>query len=649
MKRDSKDKNKNKKNIEHRPRRSRGRLVIGVLEVNPRGFGFVSSMGIPDVYIAEDDMDGAIHGDRVKVVVYGGKGKPYGKIRKILSRGTSEIVGLIRRVGNKFHLIPLNRRYNFTLLLDDEGEFEENQVAVAAIERYPYFPNPGVGRVVKVLGSEGDPRVGILALMEEYKISADFPREVVEEAERLSELSTFYCAPGERKDLRKKVALTIDPSDAKDFDDALSIEEVEEGWLVGVHIADVSEYVRPASQIDIEARQRSFSVYLVDRAIPMLPPRLSSDLCSLIEGKDRLCLTVEMVLNHRGELLRYKVIPSVIRVRKRLTYEEAQEVLDGRNTFGEEIDGVLQRLSRVAKKLYSGRKKEGMVEFDFPEAKVVLDEEGRAVDVRVVERIFSYRIVEHFMILANSVIAEYVFNSDIQAIYRVHERPDREKLEQLRRILASMGIEIKRINRSNRTINRLLKRVEGLPFKRLVHTLVLRSLSRARYYPVCLGHFGLALKYYLHFTSPIRRYPDLVVHRIVHELIKEERSLKEPYSFEELKDIASYASIMEEKADELEKTSVKMKIVEYMENKVGECFKGVISWITHRGIFVELDNTVEGFVSKESLDSWGDFYYDEDDFSLKGSKGMVFRLGDMVDVQLVEVDKSANGICFRLI
>jgi len=545
-------------------------------------------------------------------------------------------------------LFPLDRRYNFILTLDDGEALKDGAVVVVAIKKYPRFPFPGEGKVLRVLGDEDDPQVRVLALMEEYKIKPNFPKDVLAEAEALKNIPLLHNLPGERKDFRNKFTLTIDPSDAKDFDDALSIEEIDEGWRLGVHIADVSEYVRPDSCIDLEAKERSFSVYLVDRVIPMLPPQLSSDLCSLIENEDRLCLTVEMVLDRRGDLLRYEIVPSVIRVRKRLTYEEVQEVLDGKRTLGREADKILSHLAILSNALYKKRRKAGMIEFDFPETKVELDEEGTPIDIKAIERTFAHRIIEHIMILANSVVAEYIFSNSALTIYRVHEKPDVEKLTQLKKTLSSIGVGTKKISPSNKAINRLLKGVEGLPCKRLVHTLVLRSLPRARYDSRCLGHFGLALKYYLHFTSPIRRYPDLVVHRIVHTLIQKNRETLIDFSVQELSNLSAYISATEEKTEEAERTSIKIKIAEYMESKVGEVFDGVISWVTPRGMFIELDNTAEGFVPLERLEPYDQFFYDEDDLCLRGRKGKAFRLGDIVRVRLTYVDKVSNLIYFQL-
>lgn len=634
-------------------RSPKSRFIVGTLEVNPAGFGFIlpKRAGFPDVYVAEEDMGDAIHGDVVKAIVYKNrqKNKLYGKVKKVLSRNTSEITGLVRRENEVLTLVPLNRRYNFTLLLPDDADLDDGTVVVASIKKYPRFPFPGEGKAIKVLGNENDPAVRILALMEEYKISCDFPEDVLAEAEKVREMPPFYASFDEREDLRDEIAVTIDPSDAKDFDDALSVKRSGDGWTVMVHIADVAEYVRPGGSIDIEARDRSFSVYLVDRAVPMLPHQLSSDLCSLVEGKDRLCLTVKMTLDRRGDLLKYEITPSVIRVRKRLTYDEVQEALDDKKTLGKELDNTVALLAAVAKVLYEKRKKAGMIEFDFPEAKVELDDEGRAINVKVIERVFAYRIVEHLMILTNSVIAEYLFKSDALAIYRVHEKPSSEKLMELKDMLSSLGIELKRIGQSNKAINRLLKQVEGLPCKRLVQGLVLRSLPRARYDVRCLGHFGLALRYYLHFTSPIRRYPDLTVHRMVHALIAKDHEMLGQFDLQELSAVATYASAMEERVDEVEMTSVKIKMVEYMANKIGEVFEGVISWVTPRGLFAELANTVEGFVPLEDLDTYGKFYYDEDSLSLKGSGAKVMRLGDVVKVKLMRVDKSSNQIYFHLL
>lgn len=634
-------------------RSPKNRYIVGTLEVNPAGFGFIlpKKAGLPDIYVAEEDMGDAIHGDEVKAVVYKNrqKNKLYGKIKKVLSRNTNEITGLIRRRNGVLILVPLNRRYNFTLLLQDNTNLDDGTIVVAEIKKYPSFPFPGEGKAIKVLGSENDPVVRILALMEEYKISNDFPQDVLIEAEKIREMPPYYVSFDEREDLRDEIAVTVDPSDAKDFDDALSVKKIDDGWIVMVHIADVAEYVRPGGSIDLEAGDRSFSVYLVDRAVPMLPPQLSSDLCSLVESKDRLCLTVKMTLDRRGDLLGYEIVPSVIRVRKRLTYEEVQELLDGKRTLGKELDEVIGFLAAVAKVLYEKRKKSGMIEFDFPEARVELDDEGRPIGVNVIERVFAYRIVEHLMILANSVVAEYLFKSDVLTIYRVHEKPAREKLMELRDVLSSLGIELKSIGQSNKAINRLLKQVEGLPCKRVVHSLVLRSLPRARYDVKCLGHFGLALRYYLHFTSPIRRYPDLMVHRVVHALIAKDPKMLDRLDFQDLHIVATYASAMEERIEDAERTSVKIKMVEYMANKIGEVFEGVISWVTPRGLFVELANTVEGFVPLEYLSACDKIFYNEGNLSLRGSGAKTFSLGDTVKVKLTHVDKGANQIYFHLL
>ncbi|HOA77272.1 MAG TPA: ribonuclease R [Thermosynergistes sp.] len=626
----------------------RNHIVVGRLQVHPQGFAFLmpEKGDLPDIFVPPDQKGDAIHGDRVLVRYHREKGKRLvGSVIKVLQRSTKRIVGTVRAADSAVYVVPLEKRYAFVVALSGESGrvLLPGDVVVCEIARYPTPFEPAFGAIVRRIGKEGERGVDVKALMEHFGVEEDFPEAAWDEAEHLLRKEAAVEAKG-RVDFRNWATLTIDPEEAKDFDDAISVEATSDGWHVAVHIADVARYVREGGALDDEAKDRGFSVYLVDRVAPMLPPQLSSNLCSLKEGEDRYTITVDAHLDGEGRVKGCRIVKSVINVDRRLTYEEAQRALDGVLPLEAPFQRTLEEASKLARQLYERRLEDGMLEFDLPEVGVDLDASGYPVAIRVLERRWSYKVIEHLMIMANSLVADHLFSLGVPALYRIHERPNAEKLEQLRALLANLGLRLRALRPRHKDIFELLKLVEGRPQKRLVHTLLLRSLPRARYAPEALPHFGLALKRYLHFTSPIRRYSDLLVHRIISSNLDGVLAQEIDRFRSETASMAAHLSAREEVVDEAERESVRLKLLQYMERHVGDVFSGVISGVVSTGFFVELENSAEGFVHVSSLDD--DYYiYDERQMALVGRRrGRIYRLGDPLRVLVAKVDRSMGRL-----
>ncbi|MCF7934944.1 MAG: ribonuclease R [Synergistales bacterium] len=620
-------------------------MLPGIISVHPRQFAFVApdEDDMEDIFIPPDDKGSAMHGDHVLVRSNGEEERPSGSVVRVLHRGMSKIVGTVRRQGRKGkpRLFPRDPRIEEEFLLEDGGAaVEDGSVVVAEILRYPGAGEPSV-RITRHLGGEEEPGTGVAALMEQYDVQAEFPEAAWREADEA--LAVAERGQEEREDLQSLFTVTIDPEEAKDFDDALSIEPREGGgWRVWVHIADVSAYVREGSALDREARRRAFSLYLVDRVVPMLPPQLSSDRCSLRSGESRESLSVMVELDREGEVERYRITPALVEVDERLSYAEAQHILDrgAERAGGKQLLGTLRALSEVAALLERKRTKAGMLGFDMPEAEVRLDAAGTPLSVRVKERYWTYRIVEQYMVLANELVARFLEERKVPAVFRVHDTPSEEKLDRLRHLLEILGIWKGRIRPDHSAMRAITEKAKKTRRRRLIQTLLLRSLPRAQYKPAPSGHFGLALERYLHFTSPIRRYADLVVHRVVKALVVHgtpPARLMDRYA--EFKAVAEHATAREETVDELERASKRMKILEYMATRTGEVFQGNISGVVSQGLFVELSNTAEGFLPVRFLE--GDFYrYVEPQQAMIGSRsGKTYRLGDPIRTRVVRVQQ----------
>lgn len=638
-------------------------LVAGYLQVSPKGFAFLSPLDKgEDIYISPANLGGAMHQDLVlaRLLPYQGLRRREGEIIRVLKRARTRVVGTYeqnRRLGFVVPDDPHLHQDIFVPLEETKGARHKDKVVVE-ITRWPDGRRNPEGRVVEVLGPAGTPGIDILSIVKKYDLNPEFPPAVKREAKKIKEQVEPEDLVG-RRDLRDWRVVTIDGEDAKDLDDAVSIRRLENGnYLLGVHIADVSYYVKEGSALDKEAYRRGTSVYLVDRVIPMLPPRLSNGICSLNAGADRLTMSVVMEVSPRGEVVNYDLFPSVIRVRERMTYGAVRRILVDRDPdllerYRELVDDfrLMEELCLI---LVEKRRRRGALDFDFPEAKVVLDDEGRPVEILKRERGIAERIIEEFMVLANEVVAQHLHFLEVPFIYRVHEEPAPDKLEELNAFLGHFGFYVRRDGEGRvhpKVLQRILEEVRGRPEERVIHTVVLRSLMRARYAPEALGHFGLASKYYCHFTSPIRRYPDLVVHRILKEVLAKGRL--HPRRMEKLKEFvakaADHASEQERVAEEAERESLTLKMVEFMKDRLGDVYPGIISGVAPYGFFVELENTVEGLVHVSTLTD--DYYqFQEEQLALVGQhRGRSFKIGQPVRVQVVRVSVEARQVDLELV
>ena len=527
---------------------------------------------------------------------------------------------------------------------------------VAQITDYGDTKHKPEGKIIEILGHVNDPGVDILSIVKGFALPTEFPERVLNQAERVAKEVSEADRAG-RKDLRQLMTVTIDGEDAKDLDDAISLSYEDGKYHLGVHIADVSNYVQENSALDREALERGTSVYLVDRVIPMLPHVLSNGMCSLNMGEDRLALSCLMTVDQKGNVIDHEIVESVIHVDERMNYTDVNKIL-------EENDPALCRryeaqvsmfrcMKELADILREKRKSRGSIDFDFPESKIELDKEGNPISIKPYERRIANKIIEDFMLLANETVAQHFYWMEIPFVYRTHETPDPEKIMKLGTFIRNFGYNIKVKTGDNeihpKEIQKLLGKIEGTPEEALLSRLTLRSMKRASYQTECMGHFGLACPYYCHFTSPIRRYPDLQIHRIIKEQLRGRMDGKRILHYEEiLPEVAKHSSRMERRADEAERETEKLKKAQYMVSRIGEKFEGVISGVTAWGIYVELPNTVEGMVHVSRMA--GDYYYyDEQAYEMIGrDTGRTFRLGQKVDVIVDDVDLQMKSVDFVL-
>ncbi len=644
-------------------------VVTGTLRVKTQGYGFVvrDDEG-EDVFISQKNMGSAAHRDKVRVELFAQPtGKlPEGEVVEVLERGHKRIVGTFREAKAYHFVVPDELKLIRDVYIHEKnrGKAQDGHKVVVEITQFGESRRMPEGVVVEVLGYPGQKGVDVLSVAYSYDLPMDFPRAVTDESEAFPAMPP----PEElraRLDLRDKLVFTIDPDDAKDFDDAVSLEKLPNGnILLGVHIADVSAYVRAGSAVDIEALKRGTSVYLVDRVIPMLPERLSNALCSLRPNEDKLTHSVLMELAPDGRLVDASFRESVIKSRYRLTYKQAYDfIMSGRNQASEgegagrqedaELKSILVQMAALSRKLFASWRQAGNIEFDMPEAQVVLDDNGKPVDVRVRERLESHRLVEAFMLLANRTVAEHIQSlrqetgMKLTFVYRVHDKPKGDKLAEFTRFVRALGYDFdpgKGV--TPKKFQSLLEKVKGSPHEVVVETVALRTMMKAVYSTANTGHFGLAFKHYTHFTSPIRRYPDLIVHRLLKAYLKAEP--ERPEAVVTLAKVCETATEREINAQEAERESIRAKQVEFMEDKIGEIFDGVVSGVVAFGIFVEIPRyLIEGLVHVNDL---ADDYYvlDEKQYCLVGqNSGKVYRLGDPVRVRVSRVLKDMRKIDFE--
>lgn len=638
-------------------------LFAGILQGHPKGFGFVLSerLGEEDVYVASEDMNGAMHNDRVIVRLQGKttKGrKKQGEVIRILYRANERIIGTYESSRHFAFVISDEKRIFQDVFIpkSEANGAKDGEKVVVEITKWPEKRRNPEGRVIERLGDKNTPGTDILSLIRLHNLPEEFQEEVLREAERVPQLVLPDDREG-RLDLRDLNLVTIDGEDAKDLDDAVSVERLPNGnYRLGVHIADVNHYVKAGSALDREAMARGTSVYLVDRVIPMLPRQLSNGICSLNAGEERLALTVFMKINSEGDVVDYSLHESVIIVKRRMTYPTVRKILEEQETElikeNQDLVADFELMKELCLILRGRRMERGSIDFNFPETKVNLDENGKPLAIVPVERSIAEQIIEEFMLVCNKTVAEQMKWLDVPLVYRIHEDPDEEKLYGLNEFLNNFGYHIKGIGKIHpRAIQSVVRQVEGKPEERIINTVILRTLKRALYSEVNLGHFALAFENYVHFTSPIRRYPDLIVHRIIKEVIKNGMLSQE--RLERLKKtlpvIARVSSQRERLADEAERDSVDLKKVEFMLDKVGMTFPGTISGVSQFGMFVELENSVEGLVHVSNMTD--DYYsYFENQYALIGERTKkVYRIGDPVTVQIINVNLDERQIDFVLV
>ncbi len=634
------------------------RKAVGTFTSHARGFGFVSVEGQEqDIFIGENDTGDAFLGDTVEVAVKGRGGRrPEGVITKVLAHSVTEVIGTFERSKNFGFVIPDNQRINRDIFIPLERTrgAVTGQKVTAEITDYGRGRKNPEGRITQILGEASDPETEVLSIIMAYGLPTEFPERVENQAERVAKPVSAADRAG-RLDLREEVCVTIDGEDAKDLDDAVSLRREGEHYILSVHIADVANYVQENSALDWEARDRGTSVYLADRVLPMLPRTLSNGICSLNAGEDRLALSCIMTLDEKGKIIGHTIAETVIRVSRRLSYTGVQKVLDGdpeEQALYPELVPMLLEMEKVSALLRKRRRKRGSIDFDFPETKVVLDEKGHAVDIRPYERNAATRLIEDFMLAANETVAEDYYWQAQPFVYRVHEKPDADRMQKLGIFIRNFGYRLRTAGDEVHPgeIQKLLDRIAGTPEEAMLSRLTLRSMKRAQYATDCTGHFGLAASYYCHFTSPIRRYPDLQIHRIIKENLRGRLNAERMEHYESiLPEVAKHSSEMERRADEAERETVKLKKVEYMEQHTGFEYDGVISGITAYGMYVELENTVEGLVHINSLKD--DFYeYDEAANELRGAHtGCAYRLGEKVRVRVKGTDRLCRTIDFELL
>ncbi|MFT4105953.1 MAG: ribonuclease R [Lacrimispora sp.] len=632
--------------------------IAGVFFGHAKGFGFVSVEGLDqDIFIPEEKTGGALHGDTVLIST---ESKPEngrraeGRVIKVLDHANKEIIGYYQKNKNFGFVIPDNQKIAKDVFIPqgkDMGAVTGHKVVVRVTDFGGPEKKPE-GIVTEIIGHVNDPGTDILSIVRAYGLPEEFPDSVMKQVEAVSDRVSDEERQG-RLDLRDLQTVTIDGEDAKDLDDAITISKKDGVYTLGVHIADVTNYVTEYSPLDEEALRRGTSVYLVDRVIPMLPHKLSNGICSLNQGEDRLSLSCIMEIDGTGNVMGHRIAETVINVDRRMTYTAVNAIITDRDEAVmkeyEDFIPMFEQMKELADILREKRKKRGSIDFDFPETKVILDERGKPLEIKPYERNAATKIIEDFMLMANETVAEDYFWQEIPFLYRTHDNPDPERMKSLATLINNFGHSIRFHNGEvyPKDVQKLLANVEDTPEEALISRLALRSMKQARYTAANTGHFGLAAKYYTHFTSPIRRYPDLQIHRIIKENLRAGLSEKRITHYDKiLPQVASQSSTMERRAEEAERETVKLKKCEYMEKHIGEAFDGVVSGVTNWGLYVELPNTVEGLIHVNQLQD--DYYhFDEEHYELVGeTTKRVYKLGQAIRVVVAGTDKLLRTIDF---
>lgn len=641
-------------------------VLQGEFRGTSRDFGFLSPEdGSGDIYIEAGSTLGALNGDLVQAVIFEETGRYRGKSRtgrvvKIVKRANEYVVGTFFKKKDYGFVVAEDKRLGSDIFIDSrytKGAVSGHKVAVRITDFGNGKQNP-MGKITEILGHMNDPGSDIVTVLRAFGIPETFPEEVMQATEFVPEAITDKECAG-RLDLRDEVMITIDGEDAKDLDDAVSLRKTDTGYILGVHIADVTEYVKEGSALDTEAKKRGTSVYLINRVVPMLPHRLSNGICSLNAGEDRLALSCIMELTEDGTIVGHRLAESVIHVNRRTSYTEVAGILSATEEnkalleaeYGEIYPMILQ-MAKVSRLLREKRKVRGAIDFDFPESKIILDESGKPVELKPYERNDATRMIEDFMLAANETVAEDFFWQEIPFVYRVHESPDEEKIKRLGVLIQNFGYNLRGSKTAPhpKVLQALLEKSDGSPEEALIARLTLRSMKQAKYMVDCEGHFGLATKYYCHFTSPIRRYPDLQINRIIKENLRGELDERRRVHYSSiLPEVAQHSSKTERTAEEAERELEKMKKCEFAEEHLGEEAEGIISGITNYGMYVELPNTVEGMVRLSDLTD--DYYrFDEENYRLVGERTYrEFQLGQKVKIMIHRVDKLLKTIDFLLV
>ncbi len=654
----------------------KAKLLTGTYLSTAKGFGFVRVEGMEeDLYIPIGKGKNAFYGDTVEVQlgpVQARGARREAEVLRILERGTTAVVGTYQRSGRHGFVTPDNTKIGVDIVISSEDAMQavDGHKVVAQITDYGAKNRPPRGRITEILGHMDDPGVDILSIIRAFDLPGEFPEEVKKQLQEIDidKITEPDMDDGRREDLRDLLMVTIDGEDAKDLDDAVSLKKRGSLWELGVHIADVSEYVTEGSALDKEALKRATSVYLVDRVIPMLPHELSNGICSLNQGEDRYALSCLMTLDAKGKVVDHRIVESLIRTDARLSYTGVQKLLAhkdtgeieemlhrqgmrGVKTKTEKIARMLRNMERLARILHKKRQERGSIDFDFPESKIILDRDGHPVDIYPYEHNDATNLIEDFMLLANETVAEHCNWMEMPFVYRTHGAPDPDKIIQLAQFVRKYHVTFKCANGEvhPREIQQLLDKIKGTPQEDMLCRMALRSMQQAKYTTTCEGHFGLALQYYCHFTSPIRRYPDLQIHRIIKKSLRGELTEKESSRLRELlPGVAKQSSDMERRAAEAERETQKQKKCEYMQERIGESYTGKISGVTGWGLYVELPNTVEGLIHVTNLRD--DYYaFDEKQYILVGERtGHAYALGQNIDVTVTGTDLLARTIDFSL-
>ncbi len=640
--------------------KSQGGGLVGTFTAHPRGFGFVTVEGQEaDIFIPESRTHGAFHMDTVQVEIVSetsGKRRE-GTVTKIISRGTGQLVCTFEKSKTFGFAVPDNPKFGTDIFIPQErskGAVSGHKVLVEITDFGREGRKPE-GKVVEILGHINDPGTDILSIVRSYDLPVGFSEKTMRQVERVSHEVSAADMAG-RMDLREWPTVTIDGEDAKDLDDAITLSREGEDYRLGVHIADVANYVQEHSALDVEALKRGTSVYLVDRVIPMLPHKLSNGICSLNAGEDRLAVSCLMTIDKKGTVIDHTIAETVIKVDRRMSYSSVKKILTDQDEAErkeyEEWVPMFEQMEELAAILRKKRMSRGSIDFDFPESKIILDDRGKPVEIKPYERNAATRIIEDFMLIANETVAQDYFWQELPFVYRVHDRPDMEKIKKLGTFIHNFGYTIKLGQEEihPKELQKLLQKIDGTPEEAVISRLTLRSMKQAKYAVVSTGHFGLAAPYYCHFTSPIRRYPDLQIHRIIKDNLRGRMNEKKIQHYEKiLPEVAEHSSRMERRADEAERETEKLKKAEYMAGHIGEVFEGVISGVTEWGIYVELPNTIEGLVHVSSLpDDY--FHYSESTYELVGEVTNIrYKLGQKVSVMAVNTDRILHTIDFQIV